>query len=71
MGHDSGNVGGSDSWEQGLHGVAKGRGGLRGPHLYSLLGQYQVNAMAMSLVSGGDGLKWGKGASGSVKPRCP
>lgn len=30
MGDDSGNVGGSDSWEQGLHGVAKGRGGLRG-----------------------------------------
>lgn len=45
MGDDFGNVGGSDSWEQGLHGVAKGRGGLRGPHLYSLLGQCQVNAM--------------------------
>lgn len=24
MGDDSGNVGGSDSWEQGLHGMAKG-----------------------------------------------
>lgn len=45
MGDDFGNVGGSDSWEQGLHGVAKGRGELRGPHLYSLLGQCQVNAM--------------------------
>lgn len=45
MADDFGNVGGSDnSWEQGLHGVAKGRGGLRGPHLYSLLGQCQVNA---------------------------
>lgn len=39
MGEDFGNRGGSDSWEQGMHSVAKGGRGLRGPHLYSLLDQ--------------------------------